>query len=182
MSILDQYLNELNQLPTNFRKRVEVFIIHDKQLIVGENDKWGKIMLQAPGGGVEKGQTFEKAATMECLEELGILIDKPDLISPEPLTIDWYTQLKGKNIPPKVRQRMKHFRGSKIYFMYGFFKKLDNRYYGREKDQMKRVRIPLTNLRIQYLERARKEPEFANANIFRANMLVHLKRKFPYLI
>jgi 8-oxo-dGTP pyrophosphatase MutT (NUDIX family) len=118
--MLKEYLTYLNEsIPTKYRKRVEVFIRYqDDKLIVGINKRWGKAITQAPGGGVESGESLERAAEKECLEELGIKIKNPKLLSKKTLKIDWYeAQRRGVNLPEKVRNRMIEYRGSEIYFM-----------------------------------------------------------------
>jgi 8-oxo-dGTP pyrophosphatase MutT (NUDIX family) len=179
---INTYLNELGKIPSKFRKRVEVFVIFKDRIIAGENPRWNK-MLQAPGGGVEKGQTLEKAAIQECLEELGILIENPKLISKKTLKVDWYSQLRsGQSLPQKIVDRMRDFRGSEIFFMYAMFKKVDRRHYGRDNDPLIPRIVTATDLIKEYKLRATRNPTFREANNFRAEILQTLKDELVNLL
>jgi 8-oxo-dGTP pyrophosphatase MutT (NUDIX family) len=136
--MLNKYLLQLQEAsqPTIWRKRVEVYIIKDDKLIIGfRKDSTDKYL--PPGGGVEKGQSLEQAATMECLEELGIRIKNPRLITKETYKVDWYKiQAKGTPLSDKIKGRMKTWRGQEIHFMKAEFDKIDKKYYNRDNDSM----------------------------------------------
>lgn len=130
-----EYIHESN-IPTIWRKRIEVYILKDDKFIIGfrknSNDKY-----LPPGGGIEKGQTLEQAATMECLEELGIRIKNPVLITKETYKVDWYKmQAKGIELSDKIKNRMKTWKGQELHFMKADFDRVDKQYYGRDNDAM----------------------------------------------
>jgi len=78
MKSIVQYLYE-NVRP--WRPRSEVYIIKDSKLLVGyvKNDKWEGYII--PGGGIDMGENPEKAATRECLEEIGVKVKDLKLLS-----------------------------------------------------------------------------------------------------
>lgn len=133
-----EYLHE-QSVPTKWRKRVEIYIMKGDKFIVGHRRDYVDKFLP-PGGGVEKGQTLETASVIECLEELGVRIKNPTLITKKTFKVDWY-KLKPAYLSDKIKKRMEEFRGSEIYFMKAEFDKIDKRYYGRDDDAMQPVVI-----------------------------------------
>ena len=149
MNLIESYLNSIQEIsiPTKWRKRVEVYILKDDKLVIGYSKDKKKYL--APGGGVEIGNTLEQTAIIESLEEIAIRIKNPTLIVKEPYRIDWY-DLDEKDINPKVKKRMKEFRGSETYFMKADFDMIDNSLYGRDNDSMKPMIIPKSTLIKQF--------------------------------
>ena len=99
-------------------------------------------MYMPPGGGVEKGQSLEDAAKMESLEELGVEIKNPVLITKDTYEVDWHTMFAaGIPMTSKIKERMKYFRGQKIHFMKAEYVGINKKYYGRDNDAMKPVVI-----------------------------------------
>jgi len=140
--LIYKYLDYLQEysIPTKWRKRVEVYILKDDKFIVGYQT-YNKMYMPA-GGGVEKGQTLEQAAIREALEELGVKIKNPTLITKETYKVDWYQlQSKGILLSDKIKERMKYFKGQIIYFMKADYVGIDKKYYGIDYDSMKPVVI-----------------------------------------
>ncbi len=52
-----------------WRNRAEVYIIKDNKIILGKPSNWNGYSI--PGGGIERGETSQKAAQREALEEVG---------------------------------------------------------------------------------------------------------------
>lgn len=164
--MLKEYLQLLQEsIPTKWRKRVEVFILKGDKLVVGykrEEDRY-----QSPGGGIETGQTMEQAAINECLEEIAVKINDPILINKKPYRVDWYElDKKGLELNPKVRERMKKYRGSEIYFMKADYDKVDKSRYGRAKDKMK----PVVMTKERFIKELSKDDKMV-INKFRIEML-----------
>jgi len=176
--MLKEYLTYLHEsIPTKFRKKVEVFIKYqENKLIVGINDRWGKPMLMLPGGGIEKGESLEKTAEKECLEELGIKIKNPKLMSKKTMKVDWYEAKKrGVNLPQKSQDRMLIYRGTEIYFMKAEFEKVDMRYYGKDKDQMKPKIVTIDQMKKDFKQRSSTgDYVFRKMALFRVNLLDQL--------
>jgi 8-oxo-dGTP pyrophosphatase MutT (NUDIX family) len=175
---LQEYLQELSFKPSKFRKKVEVYIIFKDKLIVGLNERWGKKRILPAAGGIEN-KTPEKAAEIECLEELGVLIDKPKYITKKSFKIDW-TNLKG-TVPAKMAERMREYRGVEIYFMYGYFKKIDRRFYGRDEDAMVPKIMTVDQLRKEYMKTAKGTLTFRKLNQHRLYILDELQKQIPEL-
>jgi len=138
--MINSYLNHLQEssIPTKWRQRVEVYILHGDKIMVGFQ-KNNNLYLPA-GGGVEKGQTLYTAAENEALEELGVQIKNPVLIDKKPFLSDWYKlQAQGVELNSQIKERMKELRGQKIYFVKAEYVKVDKKYYGRDNDAMKPV-------------------------------------------
>jgi 8-oxo-dGTP pyrophosphatase MutT (NUDIX family) len=74
-------LNYLTESIKPWRPRSEVFILKDDKLVVGyiKNNNYNGYVI--PGGGIDMGETPERAAKRECLEEIGIKVKDLKLIS-----------------------------------------------------------------------------------------------------
>ena len=141
--------------PSQWRTRVEVFILKEDKMVVGyKNDER---RFQAPGGGVEKGQSLGDAAINECLEEIAVRIKNVKLISKIPVRVDWYElRDRGVQLTPKILDRMRKFRGSEIYFMKAEFDKVDKSLYN--KDAM----IPSVITKQKFISELKKDKEMSN--------------------
>jgi len=135
MISLNEYLQFIQEGPSAWRQRVEVFIKKDDKFIIGFNPRHNIYM--PAGGGVEKNQDIYSAAENECLEELGIQIDNISLISKKPFIIRYDEYGNMDVISDKLRDRMKKFIGQHVYFLKGDFVKIDKRLYGRDNDILK---------------------------------------------
>lgn len=62
------------------QKRVRAIIIKDNKVLTIKRTKPDAIFWVFPGGGVEQGETNEKALIRECKEELGVDIKVNDLL------------------------------------------------------------------------------------------------------
>lgn len=165
--MLKEYLQLLQEasIPTRWRNRVEVFILKGDKLVVGYKKEEKRY--QSPGGGIESAQTMEQAAINECLEEIAVRIKDPILLNKKPYEVDWYElDKKGLELNPKVRERMKIYRGSKIYFMKAIFDKVDKSRYGRAKDKMK----PVVMTKERFIKELSKDDKMV-INKFRIEML-----------
>lgn len=74
-------INYLTESIKPWRPRSEVYIIKDNKLVVGyiKNNNYDGYII--PGGGIDMGETPEKAAKRECLEEIGIKVKDLKLVS-----------------------------------------------------------------------------------------------------
>ena len=61
------------------KERVRAIIIKDGKVLTIKRTKPDAIFWVFPGGGVEKGETKEKALIRECKEELGVDVEISDL-------------------------------------------------------------------------------------------------------
>ena len=143
--------------PSQWRTRVEVFILKEDKMVVGyKNDER---RFQAPGGGVEKGQSLGDAAINECLEEIAVRIKNVKLISKIPVRVDWYElRDRGVQLTPKILDRMRKFRGSEIYFMKAEFDKVDKSLYNKDKDAM----TPAVITKQKFISELKKDKEMSN--------------------
>jgi|TARA_Y100000310_G_C20598922_1_gene771977 8-oxo-dGTP pyrophosphatase MutT (NUDIX family) len=124
-------------IPSNFRKRIAVWIKKDKLFIVGKmyNKQTKKYYYTEPGGGIEDNQTYKQAAINECLEEIGILIKNIKLINIDSYKVDWYKlQSQGIKLSDKQKKRMKKYRGNDIIACVAEFKEYDNSIIGGDDD------------------------------------------------
>lgn len=67
----------------NFQQSARVIVFKDNQMLVMNRNKFGKMYRTLVGGGVEPGETPDKAAIRETLEESSIVIRKPKKIFTE---------------------------------------------------------------------------------------------------
>jgi len=159
--MLNSYLNYLQEssIPTKWRKRVEVYILKGDKIVVGyKKDK--KIYMPA-GGGVERGQSLEEAARIESLEELGIKIKNPVLITNKTYKVDWHAMFAaGVELDVKIKGRMKYFRGQEIHFMKAEYDGINKKYYGRDNDAMK----PFILTKQKLIQELRKNSWAVNRN------------------
>ena len=86
------------------QKRVRAIIIKDNKILTIKRTKPDAIFWIIPGGGVEKGETNEKALIRECKEELGVDVQVNNLFremdSKTPKTIGqreyfYFCEIKG---------------------------------------------------------------------------------------
>lgn len=82
--------------------------------------KNSKTFMTFPGGGIDPGETIEKAVRREILEETGAIINK-DLKFIMDVKRDYHKDWAG-NIPKKIK-RYKKFRGEHIYIFVGSIEK-----------------------------------------------------------
>lgn len=81
------YLFELVTKPTT-RVRGELYILNDKkQLLVGQSFRSGNWSI--PGGAVDRGETPEKAAIRETLEEVGVRVKNVKPLNKSPHVTDF---------------------------------------------------------------------------------------------
>ena len=122
------------RMPTKWRERIDIFIfMPDGKMLVGYNPLFKTLL--SPGGGVEEGQTLKTAAENECLEELGARIKNWKAIPGATFNWDYYkhTPEEARN-HPKMKERMKIYRGIKIHFSRADFDAWDKSLYGRDAD------------------------------------------------
>lgn len=63
------------------QKRVRAIIIKDNKILTIKRTKPDAIFWVMPGGGVDEGETNEKALIRECKEELGVDVNVSDLFT-----------------------------------------------------------------------------------------------------
>ena len=100
-----------------YRETTICFIIHKGHIIskfAGNNS-----YVKFPGGGVDKGETPEKAVNRELKEELKVTVKKLTLVGE--LIADWHPGWIEND--PKRLERYNQFRGEKTYAFIAFFDK-----------------------------------------------------------
>ena len=127
-------LLEQKNMPTKWRKKIDIFIRKDGKLLVGYSPVFKTLL--TPGGGIEEGQTIKQAAEIECKEELGVVISNFKLIPEAMFPLDYYTLSQDEQNLPKMKKRMKIYRGIKIFFGTADFVGWDKSLLGRDKDAM----------------------------------------------
>ena len=142
------------RLPNKWRKKIDVFImLPTGKILVGYHPLFKTLL--APGGGVDEGQNLRTAAYNECLEELGVRIKNWKLIPGAVFDFDWHKYLPADaQQQPKMQERMKIFRGIKIYFSRAEFDEWDYSVHGRDKDIMR----PVEATKAELIKEFRKDP------------------------
>jgi len=170
MFLTDEYLYRLQEAspPTAWRKKIEVYILKGDQIVVGHLKKDNVYM--PAGGGVEKGQSLESAAKMECLEEIAVRIANPVLISKETFKVDWYKIVAaGGPLGDKSRKRMRKYRGQEIHSMKADFVEIDKRYWGGEDGERM---TPVAMRRNKLINTLRSNnPHASQLNAYRIRMI-----------
>lgn len=128
----------------SYRKRVSVFILTNRHIILGkrfDDVKNGSLKYFLPGGGVEDYEDILKAGRREVLEELGIDTIDLKFIS-DPLVIDW-KEIYGDDIPKSIKIDKDYPDGIKTYYLYGKIKGINKSKYGDDGDEAEPVKIPI---------------------------------------
>jgi hypothetical protein len=98
-----------NKLP--YRETSDCFLLYKNKIVCLDN----KTYLSFPGGGVDKGESPEKAAKRECKEEIGAKLKSLKHVIT--VTWDWFPEWVGDS--EKRKERYKKFRGEKIHLFIG---------------------------------------------------------------
>ena len=98
-----------NKLP--FRKVGECYLIYKNKIVAQD----AKHYLSLPGGGIDRGETPEKGAKRELMEEIGAVL-KGKLMLISTMTWDWDPSWANN---PKRKKRYMKFRGEKVYSFFG---------------------------------------------------------------
>jgi 8-oxo-dGTP pyrophosphatase MutT (NUDIX family) len=98
-----------------YRKEVSVFLI-DKNKVMAKDSKTFMIF---PGGGVDPGESLEKALRREVVEETGAIINTNLKLVAE-VKSEFYPE--WANISEKRKKRYKQFKGGHIYIFVGTVK------------------------------------------------------------
>ena len=114
MKSILKYLYE-NSKP--WRPRSEIYVIKDKKLIVGyvKNNNWEGYII--PGGGIDYGETPEKAAARECAEEIGIKVKDLKLLKVKQIA---YHEDSTANVP-NAKKYSSQYSGIIILTFIGLF-------------------------------------------------------------
>ena len=98
-----------NKLP--YRNVAECYLIYKNKIVAQD----ASIYLSLPGGGIDEGETPEKGAKRELLEEIGAKI-KGNLKIISVMKWDWDPSWANTD---KRKKRYMKFRGEKVYSMFG---------------------------------------------------------------
>ena len=98
-----------NKLP--YRKVAECYLIYKNKIVAQDAGRY----LSLPGGGIDRGETPEKGAKRELLEEIGAKL-KGGLKTISVMTWDWDPSWANTD---KRKGRFMKFRGEKVYSMFG---------------------------------------------------------------
>lgn len=94
-----------------YRKVGECYLLYKDKIIAQDAGHY----LSLPGGGIDRGETPEKGAARELMEELGAILKGKLKIICE-MTWDWDPSWANTN---KRKGRYMKFRGEKVYSMFG---------------------------------------------------------------
>ena len=94
-----------------YRKVGECYLLYKNKLIAQDH----KFYLSLPGGGIDRGETPEKGAARELMEELGAVL-KGKLQQISILKWDWHPGWANND---KRKKRYMKFRGEKVYSFFG---------------------------------------------------------------
>lgn len=98
-----------------YRKEVSVFLIDGNKVMAQDS----KTFMIFPGGGVDKGESLEKALRREVVEETGAIINS-DLKLVADVKSDFYPE--WAKVSEKRKKRYKQFRGGHIFIFVGTVK------------------------------------------------------------
>lgn len=90
-----------------YRKRVEIIIQKQGNVLVTINKEPTHTWYGFPGGGIESDQTLEQAAEAEALEEVKVKIDQIKVV--HSLQVDGY---KARASRPEIAHRESQFKGT----------------------------------------------------------------------
>ena len=94
-----------------YRKVAECYLIYKNKIVAQDAGRY----LSLPGGGIDRGETPEKGAKRELLEEIGAKL-KGSLKTISVMTWDWDPSWANTE---KRKKRYMKFRGEKVYSMFG---------------------------------------------------------------
>ena len=106
-----------NRSPKNlpYRKIGECYLLYKNKIVAQDAGHY----LSLPGGGIDEGETPEKGAKRELMEEIGAVIKgKLQLVS----CIKWDWNSSWANIPKRKRRYMM-YRGEEVYSYFGVIEK-----------------------------------------------------------
>lgn len=98
-----------------YRKAAYAFLIDGQKIMAKDS----KTFMTFPGGGVDPGESIEKAVRREILEETGAVLDK-NLKLVADVKRDYYPAWPG-NVPKKIK-RYEQFRGEHVHIFVGTVK------------------------------------------------------------
>lgn len=95
-----------------YRDRVEVYALKDGKVWGGlhDNGTFGTY-----GGGIDEGESLLEAAAREFSEESGYTVTNLRTLGLKPFLLDWKPPYPNK----KMRERARHYRGSRTYYLVG---------------------------------------------------------------
>jgi 8-oxo-dGTP pyrophosphatase MutT (NUDIX family) len=99
-----------------FRKTTDLFIFDGKGNVIARDMR---SYMSFPGGGVDEGETVEKSAMRESLEEVGAITDKPKIR--KVLSFIWSPAWAST---AKRKKRYEQFKGEEIYLLTANIKRI----------------------------------------------------------
>lgn len=151
----------LEGVVTGLRDRVDVYILHDKKLVLGHRrNKQGVYYQALPGGGINEDETVEDGARREALEEIGVAVKNIQTLRP-PITINW-EEIYGKDVPPIIYKREFYDQfpnGFVSHFMYAEFDKIDTSLWGTEDDKYERLVLPIDEVIEIWKKKLKNKPQ-----------------------
>lgn len=107
-------MSDRKHLP--FREKAEALLIHDGKIVAQDKGRY----IQFAGGGIDEGESPEKALRREIKEEIGCTVDKLQKIA-DIDAVWWPEWTEGKS---KREARYAEFQGERSYIYIGFVDKL----------------------------------------------------------
>lgn len=148
-----------------YRKIAECYLIYNNKIVAQDSGFY----LSLPGNGIDEGETPEKGAKRELMEELGAKL-KGSLVLVSVLRWDWHPEWANTE---KRKKRYMQFRGEEVYSFIGVVDKFVKP-TSKERDAWKGSRVMSFNraskLAAKYLENNTLSNQYAY-NLSKLNII-----------